>query len=189
MRPPGRSSAIAGDGVGFGNRYTLGMPHCERGCEPARQLRASHNQLCGAPLMAASTTRELTPAELEQRGQAALKHGGSSEHQIVLRSTVEKRRLLRQLGIRQSDLASVGRALVLNWSRAAAALALMDDYAARHGWLDADGEPRGFARLYVSLLNAERLALRALADHLRDASDDPFERLSAHLAAKEGERP
>jgi|SRR5581483_9969989 len=98
---------------------------------------------------------------------AALKHGGSSDVQIVRRSTVERRRLLRQIGLRQDDLESVGRALLVNWSRAAAALHLMDEYAERKGWLDEDGSPRGFARLYVSMLNAERLALKALGDHLR----------------------
>lgn len=131
--------------------------------------------------------RSLSAAELEQRGNAALKHGGSSERQIVPRTTVEKRRLLRQIGMRQQDMESLGRALLQNWARAAAALGLMDDYAAQHGWLDGDGNPHGFARLYVSLLNAERLALRALSDHLRSINDDPFQRLSEHLAAKAGQ--
>jgi hypothetical protein len=103
----------------------------------------------------------------ERGNAAALTHGATSERQIVHRGTVEKRKLLRQIGLRQDDLESVGRALLTNWSRAAAALHLMDDYAAREGWLDRDGQPRGFARLYVSLLNSERLALKALSDHLR----------------------
>src|SRR4051794_40630438 len=87
-------------------------------------------------------------------------HGATSERQIVRRATVEKRRLLRQIGLRQEDLESVGRALLLNWARAAAALTLIDDYASENGWLHPDGEPRGFARFYVSLLNTERLALK-----------------------------
>jgi len=70
--------------------------------------------------------------------------------------------------------------MLTNWSRAAAALSLMDDYAAREGWLDEAGQPRGFARLYVSMLNAERLALRALETHLRDRLDaDPLVALEA----------
>ncbi|MEP6977620.1 MAG: hypothetical protein ABI948_06165 [Thermoleophilia bacterium] len=59
----------------------------------------------------------------------------------------------------------------MNWSRAAAALALMDEYAAEHGWLDGKGNPRGFARLYVSMLNAERLALARLDEHFRARGD------------------
>ena len=101
---------------------------------------------------------------------AALKHGGraTKSGKIVRRATVERRRILRQISLRQSDLDSVGRALLINWSRAAAALSTMDEYAeGEGGWLDADGQPRGFARLYVSMLNAERLALRAFAEHLR----------------------
>jgi hypothetical protein len=98
---------------------------------------------------------------------------------------VEKRRLLRQIGLRQSDLESVGAALLLNWSRSAAALHLLDEFAAEHGWLKPDGEPRGFARLYISLLNSERLALRSLADHLRAAGVDPWARLADHLAERE----
>lgn len=44
----------------------------------------------------------------------AAKHGGSSSGQIVRRSTVEKRRLLRQIGLRADDLESLGRALLTN---------------------------------------------------------------------------
>jgi hypothetical protein len=130
--------------------------------------------------------RDLTAAELEQRRRAPATHGATSGRQIVRRATVEKRRLLRQIGLRQRDLESVGQALLLNWSRAAGALSLMDAYAAEHGWLDEVGAPRGFAKLYVSMLNSERLALRALAEHLRADHADPFERLQDHLAAREG---
>jgi hypothetical protein len=75
-------------------------------------------------------------------------HGATNERQIVQRTTIEKRRLLRQIGLRESDLESVGRALLTNWARAAAALRLMDAYGQEHGWLKPDGEPRGFAKLY-----------------------------------------
>jgi len=47
-------------------------------------------------------------------------HGATEERQIVRRATVEKRRLLRQTGLRETDLESIGRALLLNWARAAA---------------------------------------------------------------------
>jgi hypothetical protein len=126
----------------------------------------------------------MTPAALEQRQAAPLVHGARSERQIVHRATVEKRRLLRQIGLRQADLESVGRALLQNWARAAAALTLMDEYAAHVGWLDDEGEPRGFTRLYVSMLNAERLALGKLGDHIRADPRDPFAALEAHLRDK-----
>ncbi|MFL5961015.1 MAG: hypothetical protein ACJ75G_12220 [Gaiellaceae bacterium] len=91
---------------------------------------------------------------------------------------------MRQIGLRAADLDSVGRALLTNWSRAAAALSLMDEYAARRGWLDDEGQPRGFARLYVSMLNSERLALRAFSEHLRERKVDPHEQLQAYLREK-----
>jgi hypothetical protein len=114
----------------------------------------------------------------------ALRHGATSELQIGRRSTVEKRRLLRQIGLRAADLDSVGRALLTNWSRAAAALSLMDEYAEREGWLDDEGNVRGFGRLYVSCLNAERLSLRALGEHLRERKVDPYAALQDHLRRK-----
>ena len=105
--------------------------------------------------------------------ELALVHGAYSERRVTKRSTMEKRRLLRQLGMRHEDLESVGRALLQNWARAAAALALMDDYAETHGWLTEDGDARGFAKLYVSMLNAERLALRDLERHIAAYGDTP----------------
>lgn len=132
------------------------------------------------------TPRALTTVELNQRRVAPLRHGATSERQIVRRATVEKRRVLRQCGMREADLESLGRALLQNWARAAAALHLMDEYAQRVGWLDAEGNPRGFARLYVSMLNAERLALRALEGYLRnqDEGDGALQRLYEGLATK-----
>lgn len=112
----------------------------------------------------------------------SVRHGATSPRLIGQRATVEKRRLLRQIGLRQADLDSLGRALVQNWARAAAALYLMDTYAAEHGLLDAEGQPRGFARLYVSMLNCERLALGKLGEYLRARERDPFADLAAHLA-------
>jgi hypothetical protein len=115
---------------------------------------------------------------------AGVTHGATSDRQIVRRATVEKRRVLRQIGLRQDELESLGRALLQNWARCAAALYLMDRYAEEHGWLDEEGNPRGFARLYVSMLNAERLALGKLGDYLRARPRaDPFDELNRHLAA------
>ncbi len=59
----------------------------------------------------------------------------------------------------------------------------MDAYAAEHGWLTPSGQPRGFAKFYVSLLNSERLALRALEGHLRERQRDPSRELTDYLEA------
>jgi hypothetical protein len=127
-----------------------------------------------------------THPEMARPGNVlALRHGANSERQIVHRSVVEKRRLLRQIGLRQEDLESVGRALLQNWARAAAALSLMDEYASQAGWLDEDGNPRGFARLYVSMLNAERLALRELEKHIRSDGRDAASALRTYLESSD----
>jgi hypothetical protein len=63
----------------------------------------------------------------------------------------------------------------------------MDEYAERHGWLDEKGEPRGFGRLYVSLLNAERLALAKLEDHVRARDRDAGAALREYLDAEYAE--
>jgi len=59
----------------------------------------------------------------------------------------------------------------------------MDTFAAEHGWLDEQGEPRGFAKLYVSMLNAERLAIGKLEGHLRARSTDPQAALATWIEA------
>lgn len=94
-------------------------------------------------------------------------HGANSPATVSAAALTHRRRLLRHLGLRVADVDAIGRALLLNWSRAAGALALLDVHANEAGWLDEDGEPRGFTRLYIGLLNAERLAALRLADHLR----------------------
>jgi hypothetical protein len=124
--------------------------------------------------------------QFEAGNVVALRHGATSDRHIVRRATVEKRRVLRQIGLREADLESLGRALLQNWARSAAALYLMDGYAETHGWLDADGNPRGFARLYVAMLNAERNALRSLESYIRKTdAGDPVARLYEGLAGDE----
>lgn len=124
------------------------------------------------------------PAGALPQNTSAIKHGAFSPARIGRGAANQKRRLLRQNGLRKSDLDALGRALLSNWARAAAALSLMDAYAAEHGWLDADGEPRGFARLYVSMLNAERLAIGKLEGHLRARATDPHTALAEWIEAR-----
>jgi hypothetical protein len=101
-------------------------------------------------------------------------HGAHSTRVSPI-AAAQRRRLLRQTGLRVSDLTPVGRAQLVNWSRAAAALHVLDAYAAEHGWLTDEGEPRGFTRFYVSLMNAERHALKVLQPQLRARGDgDPL---------------
>jgi hypothetical protein len=128
---------------------------------------------------------EVQPDGRFQAGnEVALRHGARSERQIGPRATREKRRILRQIGLRLSELDGVGEALVHNWARASAALALMDEFAAEKGWLTPSGQPKGFARLYVSMLNSERLALKAMQEHIRVRMRDPTRELHEYLEAR-----
>lgn len=126
------------------------------------------------------------PEQARPGNELALVHGGYSERRVTRRATVAKRRLLRQMGLRQEDLESVGRALLQNYARAAGALALMDDFAEEHGWLTEEGDPRGFAKLYVAMLNSERLALRDLERHIRADRRDAADVLRNYLAEHHG---
>jgi hypothetical protein len=115
----------------------------------------------------------LSPAELKQRRVAALEHGGHSTARIRPLARAQRQRLLRLLGCRAADLDPIGRGLLGNWARAAAVLSLLDRYAAQHGFLDEDGEPRPFTRIYFTALNSERLAISRLADHLKARGTEP----------------
>jgi hypothetical protein len=111
--------------------------------------------------------RELSAAELEQRRLAPRKHGAKSPARIARVARSQKRRLLRQIGLRASDLDGVGLALLDNWARAQAKVELLDQHFARVGLLDDEGEPIGATKLYFTALNSARLAVARLAEHLK----------------------
>ena len=71
---------------------------------------------------------EVSDAQWEQRKHAALKHGGRAEYQIRPVARAQKRRLMRQLGMRIGDLDGVANGLLDNWARAQAKVTIMDDY-------------------------------------------------------------
>lgn len=119
-----------------------------------------------------ATTRpaELALAEPVQRppGKARpVKHGARSEPVVRRVATVQKRRLLRQAGLRASDMDGIGLALLDGWARAQSKVELMDSWTAEHGWLDDAGNPPGFTPVYFAALNSARLALGKLAEHLK----------------------
>jgi len=121
---------------------------------------------------------------------AAVTHGATSPARIAPIAARQKRSFLRRNRLRTSDLDAIGGGLLVNWSRASAALALLDEYASAHGWLDEQGTPRPFTKLYLAALNSERHALRALQAHLRERRAEPLAQLQAEgrvvrLAAEE----
>jgi hypothetical protein len=111
----------------------------------------------------------------------ALKHGAHSARQISPRAARQKRRLLRQIGLRAGDLDSVGRGYLDCWARAQAKVELLDDWFAEHGFLDEGGEPVGGARIYFTAVNSARLSLDRFERHLRARSRDAASELTAYL--------
>lgn len=112
---------------------------------------------------------------------AARKHGANSPAQIVRVARGQKRRLLRQIGLRAADLDGVALALLDNWSRAQSKVELLDRWLAEHGVVQEDGEPTPPMKIYFTALNCSRLAATRLAEHLRERHDP------APLAVLEGE--
>jgi hypothetical protein len=109
------------------------------------------------------------------------RHGAYSERQIRPRASRQKRRILRQIGLRAGDLDSVGRAYLDQWARAQAKVELLDEWFAEHGFLDDKGEPVGGAKVYFVALNAARLNLARFEEHLRSGRAERGDALAALL--------
>lgn len=86
-------------------------------------------------------------------------HGAYSPARITPAARAQKRRFLARNGLRASELDAITAALLDNWARAAAKVALMDSFFAEHGFLDEKGEPRPAAKVYFLALNSARHAL------------------------------
>jgi len=115
----------------------------------------------------------------------ALRHGATSEAQIVPIARAQKRRLLRQIGLAAGDLDGVGRALLDNWARAQGKVELLDRYFAAHGFLDEGGDPQPATRLYFVAVNSARLAVVRLNEHLRASKRDHASVLADYLSAED----
>lgn len=91
--------------------------------------------------------------------------------QIATRAGNHKRRLLRQLGTRESALSPSARGYLALLARLLAKLDSVDAYLDEVGLIRADGEPQPVLKLYVSLANSTRLAMQRLEQHLGDLDD------------------
>jgi hypothetical protein len=135
-----------------------------------------------------SNGRDLSVAELEQRRTAAVKHGGKSEQRVKAIATIQKRRLLRQIGLRLRDLDAIALGYLDLWARAQSKVEIYDRWAAEHGYLDEAGASPPWVREYFAAINSARLALAKLADHLkaREGSTRLQAWLEGELADEEG---
>jgi len=135
------------------------------------------------------TPYPITPAVREQRSNASLKHGGRSEYQIRPVARAQKRRLMRQLGMRMGDLDGVANGLLDNWARAQAKVAIMDDYFQARGFIREDGEPEPASKVYFTALNSARLALTRFGEYMktrRSVSDALADYIDAEYTDDDG---
>jgi hypothetical protein len=116
-------------------------------------------------------TYTVSDAVVEQRRDAATTHGGRSETRVNRVATVQKRRLLRQIGLRQNQLDGIAQGYLDSWARAQSKVELMDAWSAEHGWLDREGKPPAFVNTYFAAVNSARLSLAKLEGYLRDKRD------------------
>ncbi len=108
----------------------------------------------------------VTPAVVEQRRQAGTVHGATSERRIQPVAKNQKRKLLRQLGVRAGDLDAIAGVMVDLLARSLSKLQLLDTYYIQHGIVRVDGEPEPSLNAYLALLNTSRLTASKLAEHM-----------------------
>ena len=117
----------------------------------------------------------------------AVRHGARSELVVKRIATSQKRRLLRQIGLRAGDLDGIGLGLLDNWARAQSKVELYDAWASEHGFLTAEGKSPPWMREYMAALNSARLSLRALHEHLRTRQRPAGSALADYLAEHYGD--
>jgi hypothetical protein len=106
-------------------------------------------------------SRKLTSAQLRQRREAPLRHGGYSADQIKRRARAHRRRFVRQAGLKLSGLDAVAGAYLDAWARALARVDLFD-------LEEREREPRE----YFAALNSARLSMGKLESRLRELGLD-----------------
>jgi hypothetical protein len=102
----------------------------------------------------------------------AVKSGVTSERQIRPVARNHRRRVLRQIGLRASEVDPVGRAHLELLCRATSKIELLDRYVDEHGLVRPDGTLQPCMRIYPTLLNTARASLKALERHLRQRKPD-----------------
>jgi hypothetical protein len=103
---------------------------------------------------------------------------------VSSRSAVEKRRLARSLGIKWSDLDSVGRARFDGFSRAHAIVDMAKTWMDEHPekLISKDGKPALVMDLYLRGLNTRRLELDKLEEFIREELKSPEQEMRELLS-------
>ena len=106
--------------------------------------------------MSANGKRGLSRAEVDQRREAPLRHGGYSAVQIKRQARAHRRRFLRQAGLRASGLDAIAGAYLDAWARALARVDLFD-------LEERERQPNE----YFAALNSARLSMVKLEGRLK----------------------
>jgi hypothetical protein len=101
----------------------------------------------------------------------AVKHGAHSETRVNPVATVQKRRLLRQIGLRAADLDALALGYLDLWARAQAKVELYDAWAGEHGYLTPAGKSPPWVKEYFAAINCARLSLAKFEDHVRQRGE------------------
>ena len=113
-------------------------------------------------------------------------HGARSESLVRYVGTIQKRRFLRQIGLRTSDLDGVGLAYLDLWARAQSKVELWDQWASQNGgWVRDDGSAPPFILSYLAAVNSARLAIDKFAAHMRTRKPRVVFDLSAYAPVRE----
>ena len=113
--------------------------------------------------------------------QNAAVHGLHSEARIRPLARAHRRRVLRQFGLRASELSPIGKAYVDQVVRLKAKIDLIDAYIGEHGLIRPDGSLQPALALYGTLENSLRLGITRLENHLHDRAGTPGDALAKHL--------
>jgi hypothetical protein len=124
----------------------------------------------------------------EPGNDVAVKHGTHSERRIRPVAARHRRRLRRQFGLKDRDLAPLERGYLNLLARLLAKIELADAYIDEHGLIRDDGSPQPVMGMYVSLVNSARLTLAKLEDSLRKSASTREESLGDYIERAYGDK-
>ena len=111
-------------------------------------------------------TYTVTAAVVEQRRAAGTAHGTRSEVLVRDAARAQKRRILRRLGVRASELDAVSVVFVDVLARSLALAGMLDRFYIGRGVVREDGQGEPTLSVYLSALNQARLTAAKLAEHM-----------------------
>jgi hypothetical protein len=129
----------------------------------------------------------ITPAVIEQRRDAATRHGLRSEYRLRATAKNQKRTILRKLGVAARDLDAVSAIYVDVMARGLSKVQLLDTYYAERGIVREDGQGEPTLSVYLSALNLVRLTAGRLSEHLQRQGGLPTESLQSYIEGNYGQ--